>query len=803
MRKLIHLTVVLSAFLVLVGCTNERDIYYERPNWLEPPIYDVLQAEGRFSHYLQCVDRSNYESTLKKSGLYTVFAPNDEAFARFLTSKSKGSVADLSDEEVNRIVSYSIVYNYYPYDRLTDVLSGGWDTLKSIKKKTTYYDVIRRDLYQGDSVWVYDNATFTVGDNNYKYVPLYLSKVFERSRSAAQAAADYSIFYPTPYTGKNVQSASVVLQDMQAENGVIHEIDDVLEPLPSIEKMLDHPDFTAFKALINKTGSTGQPFFVNYQYNKLLTDYYAEAMPDKNIDRVYNKSYIGLPFNLNSERYSASAALAELGGFSLFAPNNVAVQKFYDEKLKEYYPNGIETVSMEVLSYFINAQMSEEMVWPGDYKSSMNSQGEFLNAKGAKGDPFNIANYSLVKAASNGLFYGSNDYVKSRYFETVFTEILLNQDYSLLNTAFAEFFVSTLKEELLQCELNGYTQENYTVLLPSDELLTADGFGWAWLGGSNKYGFTHSQAGSSLGNFDVNGRMQRLVRSHIFKRLKNDEVDCALTDFTVDPAFATAYGGHGYAVNQYGDMIRYKDGKIQMLGNFDENDWVTATPYKTFKNGQVLKIDKLLQYSRRNATNVTEAEKYKSKDLVTYVLGMASALQNFRVTRFKDYLVACLKGDESNELAGLSADMTLTIFMPSDAQIGLAVANKHLPPIDSVKTDVAKRAKATQFILYHIVKGKVFVDDGLPYIVPNREVMREETWPAVLKDVVDDTYLSIRKDENGNLLVSTQSEQTGKKFSEQVRTAKVVRGIKRSNYFASKAVIHEIDNYLYYQKVVQ
>lgn len=803
MRKLIHLTVVLSAFLVLVGCTNEKDIYYERPNWLEPPIYDVLLAEGRFSHYLQCVDRSNYESTLKKSGLYTVFAPNDDAFARFLTSKAKGSVADLSVEEVNRIVSYSIIYNYYPYDRLTDVLSGGWDTLKSIKKKTTYYEVIRRDLYKGDSVWVYDNATFTVGDNNYKYVPLYMSKVFERSRPTAQAAADYSIFYTTPYTGRNVQSASVVVQDMQAENGIIHEIDDVLEPLPSIEKMLDHPDFSAFKSLINKTGSTGEPFFVNYQYNKQLTDYYAEAMPDKNIDRVYNKSYIGLPFNLNSERYSASASLAELGGFSLFAPNNVAVQKFYDEKLKEYYPGGIETVSMEVLSYFINAQMSEEMVWPGDYKSSMNSQGEFLNAKGAKGDPFNIANYSLVKAASNGLFYGSNDYVKSRYFETVFTEILLNKDYSLLNTAFAEFFVSTLKEELLQCELNGYTQENYTVLLPSDELLTADGFGWAWLGGSNKYGFTHTQAGSSLGNFDVNGRMQRLVRSHIFKRLKNEEVDCALTDFVVDPAFATAYGGHGYAVNQYGDMIRYKDGKIQMLGNFDENDWVTATPYKTFKNGQVLKIDKLLQYSRRNATNITEAEKYKSKDLVTYMLTMATALQNFRVTRFKDYLIACLKGDESNELAGLSADMTLTIFMPSDTYIAQAVANYHLPPIDSVKTDAAKRAKATQFILYHIVKGKVFVDDGLPYLVPNREVMTEETWPAVLKDVVDDTYLSIRKDANGNLLVSTQSEQTGKKFSEHVRTAKVVRGIKRSNYFASKAVMHEIDNYLYYQKVVQ
>ena len=103
------------------------------------------------------------------------------------------------------------------------------------------------------------------------------------------------------------------------------------------------------------------------------------------------------------------------------------------------------------------------------------------------------------------------------------------------------------------------------------------------------------------------------------------------------------------------------DGKVQMLGNFDENDWVTVTPYKTFSNGQVLKIDKMLQYSRRN-TAPTEVEKYKSQDLITYILKMTAATQNPNVAVFKNYLIQCLKGDESNELAGISADMTLTLL---------------------------------------------------------------------------------------------------------------------------------------------
>ena len=796
------MTLFLSLVLFFVAsCSNEKDVYFARPTWLEPPIYQVLQEKGKFTNYLKCVDRTLYAKSLNASGLYTVFAPNDDAFATYLASKGYASVDDMPDTLVNQIVSYSIVYNSYLFDHLTDVLSGGWDTLTSIKKKTTYYELIHQDVYKGKPVWVYDLPSFTNGDQNYKYVPLYLRKVFENLRSGSQAAEDYSMFYPAPsqYTGENVQNATILTKDMLAENGVIHEVSQVLEPLPNIEKLLNNPEYSDFMDLIKTTGSTGEPYFITYQFDNSLTNYFKDAEPEKNISEVYVKYYSGLQVNLNGERYGTSTKEAEQGGYTIFAPNNNAVQKFYNEKLKDYYPNGIKSASKDVLNYFINAQLCPDMVWPGDFKGSMNVWGEFLNAKGNRGDAFDKTKYSKIAPASNGLFYGSNDYIKSRYFETVFTEILLNPKYSLLNTAFIEFFESTLKEELLQCELNGYTQENYTVLLPSDELLKADGFGWQWLGGSNKYGFVNSNSGSSLGNFDVNSRMQRLVKSHIFKRLKNEDVDCSITDFKTDPAFESAYGGYSYAVNEYGDMIRYKNGQIEMLGNNDDGEVVTAKLYKTFTNGQVFTIDKLLQYSPRN-TYPTAPEGYKTGDLYPYVLKMSSGTQNRNVALFKNYFAACLKGDDSNELAGLSADMILTILMPTNTAINKAIANGDLPTIAQVSSSAADRIKATQFILYHIIKGKIFVDDGLPYIMPNREVTKEEAWPTVLKDVVDNTFLAIRKDNSGKLLVSTVSEKTGKHFSAIEKTATVTRGIKRSNYFGAKAVLHEIDDYFVYQR---
>ena len=806
MRNYLKIAILLSIVMFsFVRCSNEKDTYFDRPGWLEPPIYQVLEKQGKFTNYLKCVDKTLYAGTLKASGIYTVFAPNDEAFKKYLSAKGFASVADIPDTLANQIVSYSIVYNNYSFDHLTDVLSGGWDTLTSIKKKTTYYEMVHQENYQNKNIWVWDapsGTSFALGDQNYKYIPLYLTKSFGKARNTAQAADDYNNFYPTPYTGNNVQSASIVQKDLRAENGVVHEIDQVLEPLPNIEKLLNDPNYSLFKSLLNKQGSTGEPYFISYFYNKQLSDLISKALPAKNITDVYMKYYSGLAVNLNSERYGANMKEAEQGGITVFAPSNAAVTKFYDEKLSAYYPGGLQTalqtMPKDILAYFINAQVANELVWPNDYKGSTNAIGDFLNGLGSTGPVFDKANYIKMTPASNGLLYGSDNYVRSRYFETVFTEILLNPNYSLLNNAFITFFNESLKEELLKCELNGNTQENYTVLLPSNDQLIADGFSWVWI--TNKFGFANSNANTTT-NFDVNLRMQRLVKSHIFKRIKNNDINSAITNFNTDPAFATAYGGYSYAVNDYGDVIRYKNGKLQMVGNADENQEVTASLVKTFTNGQIFTVDKLLQYSRR-ATLPTVADGYKTQDLLVYIKNMATA--NTNVTKFRDYLIAVLN-TTGNDLLGLSNDMVLTMFMPNNTAMAKAITDGVLPPTTTtIATNPIDREKVLRFIFYHIAKGKAYVDDGLPYIMPNAGKVTEETAPTAYKDVVDNTYLAVRKDAAGNLIVSTKLLGTGKLFTSSTKSsqsATVTRGLTRSNFFGGRAVLHEINGYFEYVKV--
>ena len=90
--------------LVLTGCTD-REEQYERPSWLEPPIYDVLTERGNFSLYLHAVDKTLYSSILKGAANYTVFAPNDEAFRHYLSEHNYSSIDEVPVEVLTKIVA--------------------------------------------------------------------------------------------------------------------------------------------------------------------------------------------------------------------------------------------------------------------------------------------------------------------------------------------------------------------------------------------------------------------------------------------------------------------------------------------------------------------------------------------------------------------------------------------------------------------------------------------------------------------------------------------------------------------------
>ena len=100
-------------FFSLVSCQREIDKYYEIPDWLKGNAYEVMEDRGNFSIFMKAVDRSSYASLVKGKGIVTVMAPTDDAFSAYLTKHNYGSVEDISQTELDKLIGYHLIYYSY------------------------------------------------------------------------------------------------------------------------------------------------------------------------------------------------------------------------------------------------------------------------------------------------------------------------------------------------------------------------------------------------------------------------------------------------------------------------------------------------------------------------------------------------------------------------------------------------------------------------------------------------------------------------------------------------------------------
>ncbi|MFT3751830.1 MAG: fasciclin domain-containing protein [Paludibacter sp.] len=827
----IYLLSIVLAFL-LVGCAETVvDKYFERPEWLAPPIYDVLEEEGRFGLFLNCVDSTEYAKVLKGAGLYTVFAPNDSAMRVWMQKKSYATLSDIPADVKKKIVAYSIIYSKWPIDKLAYRFVNNQYELGAFKRKSAYYTLPYQDAEYNNN-WVVDQTSwgglsYTVNDyqlnlslQNYKYLPVYTYEFFQ-SAATPLTPADYNTFYPdVAYTGKNVQGGTILTPDIRSENGIIHEVSSVNEPQENIANLLKDAKYSSYTNLLNAKSVQGTYLFRAYKdaddiSPKLLTTF-QKMVPQANIGKLYVKTYsAAMGFSPVMENVFAEDGSndTEKSGNTVFVPSNEALDKYLKSKILKYYPD-MNSLPNAVLQTLINTHMATGLIWPTLFEEAMNSTGEYLNGEGSNGSKFSTAGIIDKQIASNGFIYLIDHVLKSRYFETVYSEVYLNPDHHLLNLGYTE----NLREDLMKSPLNGYNSERWTTLNFSDRLLKEDGFGYDDLNAA----FTFSDANLS----NINTRLQRLINMHVFPGLKNADINSEITGFSSSPFTGTTnYNGWGYLVNNYGDMIRYKDGKLQAAGNIEDGTYVTATKMTDeFNNGYVFNIDKMLQYSPR----ITGTDKYNDLTLWTYLARAKS--ENPNVSMFVDYVEKCLK-NTSGELAGVKTEYFYTVLMPNNTAMTSAQTNGYLPTLDKITSDNAAfdlnaLATATAFVNAHFLQGQVLADDGLSYIYPvNPQSPNETILPTLLKitneklDLVNKaTQVRIVKYKSGSTWLLRFEPQdimrgTSLLVDGTIGTGSVnyINGVNRgkvnttttdnfrSNRIACKGVLHEITNFIRFQ----
>jgi uncharacterized surface protein with fasciclin (FAS1) repeats len=652
---------VVSLLFFLVGCRDrEFEDHYGRPDWLPSPIYQQLEAKGNFKNFLVCIDKAGYKNSLSGAGYFTVFAPNDAAFESFLAKQGLTDINAVDEVLARKIVTYALVYNSFESSRLPDYQSNiGWQPLNAFKRRTAYYDgVYSEQTLDGRTLKVTSanrNGGYVFGDNNNKYVPYFIESYLTAKKLSA---FDYNYFYPdVVYSGFNVADASVVTADIQAENGIIHELDKVILPLPSIEARINQkPEYSVFKELLKK-------YEIGYQAQPEATNRYRVLTGSD--EQVYVKFYSpALAFSPNNENFLKVADNdGQSDGWTMFVPTNEATNEYINKVLLEHYKS-LDEMPPSIINDFVNAHMWQTTVWPSKFSTALNFLGEE-----ARFDP--ASNIVDATVLSNGLFYGTNKAQDADVFRSVYGRAYLDPNYSLMTRFLNRELKTTIKSPYVK----------FTLFLIPDAVLRSAGHDYNITTGDWVY---NGSTNLAVENWS------RMINMHVLITQKNE---------------LNNLSGQGIAETFGGEFIKYNNNTVFAAGNLEKSTTVKVNtpqnPSKIVYNGIVHYADRIIAFPDNNPV----------KGLGFYIRDLGDVAGK-PYQRFYDYLKnSAIFNASSGDINGVSSGVFYTFFIPNNTAIAQAVTDGVLPASVTPASDT-DRQKVIDFILYHILPKFSIIGNG-------------------------------------------------------------------------------------------
>ncbi len=755
MKKMLQRLLPLFIIFLCFGCSEkEFDKYYERPENLEDPIYQVLEARGNFTNLTALIDRAGYKDILSKAGYWTMFAPNDAAFEKFYQENPDfNGLADIDSINSQKIVKYALIYNAFLTDRIADFqAASGWEPDMAWKRRTAYYDGFYTENVDGNQIVTIassrnNNGTgnFYVPADNNKYIPYFHENFMEFQ---GLTASDYNYFYPDqPYTGFNVIDGEVVNEDVVAENGVIDEVSEVSMPLRSIDQYLaDNPEYSLFKSVLDE-------FLVDYIQDDEATTTYQTSTGGS--EEVYVKVYdADLAFSPNNENWlKLMDNDAQADGYTMFVPQNEAFQEFIDEILLKHYPS-VSSLPKYIIVDLVNAHMWQNAVWPSKFTANVN----FLEEEATFNKDAEVVDKQVL---SNGLFYGTNTIQKSNVFYSVYTSAYLDPDYSLMTRA--------LNDPDGYGRLIKNPGQDFTLFMMSNEVLR--GLGYDYDTDYSQWTYTSPETGSTSTGTSAKSRVLRILYNHIVPTPNGELDDLAGSGLirTGDPQLP-------------GEYIKYENNTVFAAGNQDMGEVVNITGFEDQPNGRVYYTDNLLQFSERPAA-------FEIRELAGRAEGEEEEDTETPFSEFYNYLEhASIYDSNTGTIRGVDLGTAYTFLVPNNEAIQEAVEDGVLPGIEGEDGSLQpnynpdtleEQTKVDRFVQLHILETRTIAPDGL----------ENGLFPSLrLDEFGDPIYLDVMN-QPGNLAVEVENSN---------KTAEILPSF--SNNLADRSLIHLIDNYLLYNE---
>ena len=742
-RKFNYYLLILPLLALFSSCSRDVfDEYYARPDYLENPIYQRLDELGNFKNFTALIEKAGYKDILSKSGYWTMFAPNDEAFTAYFQESGFSDVTKIDEATAAKIVRYALVYNAFREDQLSDYQSSqGWVLDNAFRRRTAFYDGYQNKIVNGTPMVVVDanrNGGYFFADNNNKYVTYFTDEYFTAKNLSS---FDFNYFYADKeYSGFNLFDGKVKQADIIAENGIIHEVDKVVLPPLSIGKYLEEDNAKGASSKYSEFYKMLEEHLVTYQFNETVTASYKNFTGKS--DNVYIKFYNpGLVFSPNSENYLKEMDNdGQSDAFTMIAPSNTALEPFVRDVLLKHYPS-VDKLPLYVFQDFFNAHMVQNAVWPSKAASYTNGLDEDLRFD------FN-ANIIDKKILSNGFFYGSNIVQKSNLFYSVYTSAYLDPAFTLATRLYNS---SEIKQMISNI------RNKYVLFLPSDTLLRSLGYNYDI--NSSQWVYTSPTTGLSVSGGAASSRLYRILYNSIVAT-PNGELDNIRTTSGIIRSGDLDFPG---------EYLKWNNGKLSSAGTEAMGTVVNIVGAGDVQqNGVTYYIDNILEFTDR-------PQGLEIKELAEAPGSQFSSFFNYLKN-------STLYNATTGAIQGVSLGTSYTFIVPNNAAITQAVRDGVLPGTPS--TGVANytptfepdKDKVTNFISYHILANATASDDGL--VTGQFETLRKD-------GLGEKTYIQIE---------STPGTLVFKSITDSNSSANYIKA--SSNNLADRSLIHLVDNYI-------
>jgi uncharacterized surface protein with fasciclin (FAS1) repeats len=397
MKKTIFFLIFLFG---LLACEKEKDLYYQRPDWLQGPLYEQIKASGEFSEFIDIADYIGYDKFLSSRLTFTLFLPTNEAFQEYYQEIGVNSFKDLDTLELKKLVDFHL-------------LQQSWDSVKMVNKTSWNYWGNIPQNFRTPSYYEPDIAVEN-GKNVYyenTFLHLYSTPMFQWFGFNAE---DYNVFYPgSEFTGFNMDRASIIESQLGSENGFYYVIDRVMKPRTTADNVIaKNPDFSLFKDLLD--------IFLRYDYSASL------SASNTKYDSIFVKTY-SLNLDVADEKITDSAPDGYYHVLStVFVPANQVIIDYFNNNFSAY--GGLENVPNIIKKYFVEAHLVvNKKLFPSVLAREIDETNDFSDMIDYEaGD--GITSYDM---SSNAIIYGVDRALNTNAFSTVSGPIIKNPDFRI------------------------------------------------------------------------------------------------------------------------------------------------------------------------------------------------------------------------------------------------------------------------------------------------------------------------------------------------------------------------------------